>query len=287
MGVKNIIMFKFLKKISIFKIHRNNSGIIIYVVLWVLVILTGLALSVGRNTQIGLALTRHAIGKLRSQNLAEAAVSFSEKLIRDDSIDPNSSEADTRLYCGITKEDSESLEELFKKKKMADGFTTIFYLETQADESLVRRYGLQDQERFIDINTFTEEQQAIFIDLITLFGFDEKVARIISASVLDWRDADSVVTRGELGGEDDYYAHLENPYHCKNKPFDSIEELLLVKGMTREIFEKIKDYIAVFPQNSNFQINFDTAPEKVLQACLELLSQNRIKTMHIEERNSV
>ena len=52
----------------------------------------------------------------------------------------------------------------------------------------------------------------------------------VANSILDWLDPDD--TPRSDGAEDDYYSSLPNPYHCKNGPLDSLEELLLVKGVT-------------------------------------------------------
>ncbi len=61
-------------------------------------------------------------------------------------------------------------------------------------------------------------------------------------AIMDWIDPDSEVTvvsyvqGGNAGAEDEYYQNLEKPYHCKNGPLEVLSELMLVKGMTREIF---------------------------------------------------
>lgn len=49
-------------------------------------------------------------------------------------------------------------------------------------------------------------------------------------SILDWMDTDDQPRTG--GAEDTYYQSLSPAYHCKNGPLDSLEELLLVQGMT-------------------------------------------------------
>jgi len=55
-------------------------------------------------------------------------------------------------------------------------------------------------------------------------------------AILDWLDyGDNDEERPE-GAEDDYYQSLEIPYPCKNGPMDSIEELLLIKGITPELY---------------------------------------------------
>jgi len=53
-------------------------------------------------------------------------------------------------------------------------------------------------------------------------------------AILDWIDTDED-TRPN-GAESDYYGSLETPYACKNGPMDSINELLLVVGITPELF---------------------------------------------------
>lgn len=60
----------------------------------------------------------------------------------------------------------------------------------------------------------------------------------IAAAIVDWRDADdnvSTVTTSAgsfTGAESDYYQSLNPPYYAKNAPFDTVDELLLVRGIT-------------------------------------------------------
>jgi general secretion pathway protein K len=62
---------------------------------------------------------------------------------------------------------------------------------------------------------------------------DEKLLSTIVDSILDWRDPDNLHRLS--GAEDDYYLSLPTPYRAKNANFETIDELLLVKGMTPEI----------------------------------------------------
>lgn len=55
----------------------------------------------------------------------------------------------------------------------------------------------------------------------------------IAAAIMDWRDANSDITTD--GAEDETYGRLPQPYKAKNAPFESVEELRLVAGMTRDI----------------------------------------------------
>jgi general secretion pathway protein K len=66
------------------------------------------------------------------------------------------------------------------------------------------------------------------------FDLDEEHRDTIVDSILDWRDAND--RHRPNGAEDKYYQSLDPPYACKDADFDSVSELLLVKGVTREIF---------------------------------------------------
>jgi type II secretory pathway component PulK len=55
----------------------------------------------------------------------------------------------------------------------------------------------------------------------------------IANSIIDWIDADD--TPRSNGAESDYYLSLSPPYQAKNGPLDSLEELLLVKGVTPQL----------------------------------------------------
>lgn len=60
----------------------------------------------------------------------------------------------------------------------------------------------------------------------------ELTVDVISA-IIDWMDEDDEFE--EQGAENEYYMALEPPYRCKNGPIDSLDELLLVKGVTPSI----------------------------------------------------
>ncbi len=55
----------------------------------------------------------------------------------------------------------------------------------------------------------------------------------IAAAIVDWLDPDSEAKAG--GAESDYYSSLSPSYRARNGPIESLDELLLVKGMTREL----------------------------------------------------
>ncbi len=92
------------------------------------------------------------------------------------------------------------------------------------------RYGLEDESSRLNLNTVLladdyEEDGAQQL-LMALPGMTESVAD----AILDWIDEDDETRI--LGAEQDYYTSLDPPYAPRNGPPQTIEELLLVRGVT-------------------------------------------------------
>jgi hypothetical protein len=62
---------------------------------------------------------------------------------------------------------------------------------------------------------------------------------IIIDSILDWRDANDehLINGAESDWYEEHYKEqgFDHPYKAKNGPFDTVEELLMVRGITKEI----------------------------------------------------
>lgn len=94
------------------------------------------------------------------------------------------------------------------------------------------RFGVTPESGKLNLNTASERQLTELITPI-LGDMGLQNAPEIIAAILDWRDGDNEAR--ELGAENDYYNTLTPPYNCKNGRFDTVEELLLVKGITSAI----------------------------------------------------
>ena len=109
-------------------------------------------------------------------------------------------------------------------------------------------------------------------------GLEEEQQSIIVDSIMDWRDKNDLHRMN--GAEDSYYGSLPEPYECKNGDLDSVEELLMVRGVTPEIFYGgLRDIVSVYKPPDRYQpvpggqkivrpdlgkININAAPKKVL-----------------------
>ncbi len=102
---------------------------------------------------------------------------------------------------------------------------------------------------------------------------DESEAEIIADSIIDWRDEDDL--HQPNGAESEYYEGLERPYAAKNASFDTVEELLLVRGVTREIFyghDGIPGLREIFSVFNKKAVDPRTMPPAVIRALTGLES---------------
>lgn len=97
---------------------------------------------------------------------------------------------------------------------------------------------ITDMERKWDINLVANprvpETEVLQKALTEIGVTDQNQAETIEDSIIDWCSPDNPARFN--GAKDDYYMHQNPPYYCKNGPVDDLSELLLVKGVTPEIY---------------------------------------------------
>ncbi len=152
---------------------------------------------------------------------------------------------------------------LFKEVKTGNRgyFTVSAQLSNSTEKSPAIRYGLTDEQSKININT---SDAGTLTRILQIAGdLDPQSAEEIAYNIIDWRDSDSTFEHPNYGAEDDYYNHLQAPYAAKNAPFEVIDELLLVKGINRALFDKMKEFLTPFGSGAT---NINTAAKEVILA---------------------
>ena len=122
-----------------------------------------------------------------------------------------------------------------------------------------------DESGKVDINTTSD---VVLKNLLMNMGIRMEDADTITDSIMDWKDSDDL--HRLHGAESDFYMSLPNPYKAKNARFDTIEELLLVKGMTPDILygtpERTGIMLFLTVKAKSNTININAAPKEVLAA---------------------
>ena len=148
--------------------------------------------------------------------------------------------------------------------------------EGESGKKLTKEEKLEEREK---------DYREILWDLLTREPFDveDGDAREIIDSLVDWIDSGDADGEEEYGAENSYYQSLDPPYSCKNGPVESIEELLLVKGISRELLygteERPPLAPLLTPLGNDGRININTAELPLLRAINDDIDESLAEAM--------
>jgi general secretion pathway protein K len=230
----------------------EERGIVLIALLWVFIALAAIVLSFARESHVEAAAIRNDQALEKAYYIARAGV------------------AET-IY-GMAQERFASQ----SQQSGTDTEPTFLQLGKFQGEFGGGRFevSIRDESGKIDLNSATEDQLR---SCLLAVDIPESDASTITDSILDWRDTDS--EQRASGAENDYYQSLEKPYSAKNNRIDTVEELLLIKGVTPEYFygqpEKADDgtmlykyglsrCFTVYSNSGSTRINVNYAPLPVL-----------------------
>jgi general secretion pathway protein K len=223
-----------------------QSGIALLVVLWILMILTVIAFSLAvltRGENYGLLAFKEGREK---KFMAEAGINRGILEI---------------IYHFVNQNQTVT----FSGREIWRLNGTLYKIHMGSDNYQVR---VMDETGKISLNGMTDSSGVVLKNLLINQGISPENTDIIIDSILDWKDGDDLHRLN--GAESDYYMSLPNPYKARNADFETLEELILVRGMTEEILygNKGKKGIINFLSlhNSANQINLNAAPPEILAA---------------------
>jgi general secretion pathway protein K len=116
---------------------------------------------------------------------------------------------------------------------------------------------VQDENGKIDLNAAGRET---LVKVFQAADLGQSEAETFADRVLDWREANDL-THLNGSSDQDYRAH-GTTYRPRHGPFQTVDELKLVLGMTAALFERLKPSLTVYSQRP--LIDPETAPELAL-----------------------
>lgn len=88
----------------------------------------------------------------------------------------------------------------------------------------------------------------------------------LARAIIDWADQDEQGFSGggvTGGGAEDYrYDARKDPYRAHNNPYDTLDEVRLVRGMTEEMTEAFSPYLTVYPTDASRRCRVNLASIK-------------------------
>jgi len=212
----------------------GKKGIALIMVLWVMAILSVMALEFSFAMRTEVNITKNHKEELQRYALAEGGVqrAITELIYKHD----------PRLQQMRATLNSEEIPPE-QREWMADGRPYILPFDDGSCE-----VKIMSEAGKVNINIVSESSLRKIIGQV---GLEEEARDVVADSILDWIDPNDFYRVN--GAENDYYLSLEEPYYCKNGNLDSIEELLLVRGVTPDLFHGKKG-TAVGEEGSGDQV---------------------------------
>ena len=210
---------------------ETNSGIALMLVLWVLALLSIMVFEFCYTMRIEATITKNFKDGERSYYLAQAGINRAliELIKAQSSVKKFTGSKDT-LVKG-EEEDDEEEDETKEWKPREEPYTFPF---DEGECSVI----IRDEGSKINLNWIAKKAKSdrkLLADIVEKScGLEGDDRDIIVDSIIDWVDKDHNHLMN--GAEDEYYESLEDPYECRDGDFVATEELLLVRGVTEDIF---------------------------------------------------
>ncbi len=278
-------------------IIRNNRGIALLLTVSVTTILVAATLEYNRQARVSLISTAAMRDNITLSQMSTSGIHAAMAILVKDK---QESTTDSLLEDWA---DSEKTDELLAQIPFEDGKLTVNIIDEMGkiqanalvafpNKNALNEAQLGVWERFL-MNMSGEEEEEEDVQ-------EDSRPEAITNSVKDWLDsADDDAITGLSGAESEYYQDLDPPYACRNGPLPDLDELLLIKGITPEMYYGDKEA----PGMSRFltihgvresggefaypgKININTADLPVLAALLPLENQDLIEALK-EFRQSV
>jgi type II secretory pathway component PulK len=199
--------------------HKTvRHGIILPVVLVIFVLLGLLAIGFAFSTRAEYNAITAEANMIQARNCAMSGLEMGALLLRQKFADSSVWYDNPTLFRDQPVEETSSGN--FDEKKTNWRYSLVACNFDSQDNV---RFGITDEASKVNINTASEDQ------LRRLPGITPEIA----AAIMDWREEGNEPRSN--GAKDSYYQSLPQPYSCKKAAFDTVEELLLVKGMTGDI----------------------------------------------------
>lgn len=227
---------------------RNNHGMVLVLTLWILGFLTVLALHIGLLVRQKAILVSRLENRQILQNIAESGIKKGIAVLKTVLSQKNS------IKLAEIKQTLYNNPQLFGPETLDRGTLELARGEQGSDGGF---YGLDVEDSRINVNTASRVELTRLME--TAVELEEDQAESIANAIIAWREYGETEIQGFYS--DDFYSNLEFPYQPKKDHFEILEEVHLVKGMTADIFQKVRRYLTVY---GNGQVNLNLAEVPVL-----------------------
>jgi general secretion pathway protein K len=199
---------------------RKERGIALLLVLWVLALLAIIAVAVTGTQRTETALAGNQVDSARFRALADAAIDYAMLNL---------------MVPPITTQGQEAQDAPDLSLWAPDGTPHAWTFG-----GAILQVAVYNEASRIDLN---QAPRDLLVRLLNAAGVPQDSVDSLAGAIIDWRDPDDL--RSPDGAEDGDYAAAGLPYGAKNGPFDCVEELQQVMGVTRQIYRLVEPALTV------------------------------------------
>jgi competence ComEA-like helix-hairpin-helix protein len=197
-----------------FNIMRKRGSILVGL-LWCVALLSLVVISALHTARIDLLVGKNYGDRIQARYLALAGVEKAEALLYQNARDRSRS---GKNHSGELYNEPQQ----FRDVSLGRGVFRVFR-RGREDEGGGVIYGVSDEESRLNVNSADTNE------LSKLDGMSPDIA----AAIIDWRSSGNSLTPGGAGP--DYYSSLQPPYLPRSAPFETVRELLMVRGVTADL----------------------------------------------------
>lgn len=283
------------------KYDRNDQGVALLLALLFIVLLTVLVVEYAYETQVDTALVGANLSDYQAQIAAKSAIATGVSVLTSDAMtpvgtDPASGQAGGgSALAPVQRTSSASGRQFTAGGAQYDSLDEVWAagVPFQKINNAIMQCTISDEYGKINLNALFDprtQQPNQTLEQALRFLFEARGAEEDPTdAILDWIDSDDE-TRPN-GAESDYYQSLVTPYPCKNAAFGSVEELLLVRGITPELYFGNIDAqqlplseLLTTHGHRNGRINVNTAQPEVLTAIGDTIGSPGLSDLVLQER---
>ena len=191
---------------------QRARGSILVGMLWCLVLLSIVVIGVLHTARMDLHVGKNYGDRIQAHYLALAGIEKAKALLYRDARDRSKSGQNHGK--GFYDAPDE-----FREVSLGRGRFDVFR-RGREDEGGGILYGVSDEESRINLNTASTDA----------FSKLQDITPDVLAAIADWRDGDNAASPS--GAESEYYLSLRLPYLARNGAFQTVRELLMVRGVT-------------------------------------------------------
>jgi type II secretory pathway component PulK len=227
----------------------KKKASIFIIVLWVLCLLTVFAVSLSQIVRQKLSLSARLEQKDKLHYIAQAGVRKAIfRVIQEES----------KTYYAFMDNLANNPSD-FSNVQVGNGLFNVSYeYPDDITKSMIIKYGLIDEERKININKADDLTLKRLFTIV--LGIEDAQAKDLANSFLNWR---APAGQPANVSEDSYYTGLTHPYKAKHADLEVPDEILLVRGVNQDAWEKLKNYVTIYGDG---KVNINTASRSVLLA---------------------